>query len=274
MRRFRTQWLALFGALVILSLSLSSAFGARPTDAGGEALTFGQQVSEFVHSLQSADPDGDEDQDEDPADECDTDEDSPTDETPDEGSEETPADETGATDEDGAQDSDISTDDADAADESEDEVGDRDGTNACDTEVDAGEDADEDSEDPEETDDSGESAASNHGRCVAEVAHDPEAVGENGTHGWAVSEAARVTCWQEFADPDNADTDDVSEDTDEDTDGDADESDASRDEVSPDKPHGKSAQAHQRKQDRGSGKPSWAGMNAGGHGHGKGGPHH
>ena len=111
------------------------------------------------------------------------------------------------------------------------------------------------------------------------MAHDPEAVGENGTHGWAVSEAARVTCWQEFADPDNADTDDGSEDT-EDTEEAADAPEASQDEASTDKPHGRSADAHQRKQDRGSGKPSWAGMNAGGHGrghgrgHGKGGLHH
>jgi hypothetical protein len=256
MWRFRTQWLALFGALVILSLSLGSAFGARPIKADGESLTFGQQVSAFVHSLQSADQDGDEDQDENPADDCDI-------------------------DEDGAEDSDDSTDEVDEADESEDAAGEQDGTEACDTDEDADEDADqddsdEDSEDSEETEDSADSAASNHGHCVAEVAHDPEAVGENGTHGWAVSEAARVTCWQEFADPDDADTDDDSEGTEEAID----ESDASQDGANTDKPHGKSAEAHQRKQDRGSGKPSWAGMSAGGHGygkahgHGKGGPHH
>jgi hypothetical protein len=204
MRRFRTQWLALFGALVILSLSLGSAFGARPTKADGESLTFGQQVSAFVHSLQSADQDEDQDED---------------------------------------ADEDADQDDAD----------------------------DEDSGDTEDTDGSEDS---NHGHCVAEVAHDPEAVGENGTHGWAVSLAARVTCWQEFADPDNGDTDEDSEDSEEPTD----ESDASPDGADADKPHGKSAEAHQRKQDRGSGKPSWAGANAGGHGHGhghgNGGPHH
>ena len=103
---------------------------------------------------------------------------------------------------------------------------------------------------------------------------DPEAVGENGTHGWAVSLAARVTCWQEFADPDNGDTDEDSEDSEEPTD----EVRCLAGRGRPDKPHGKSAEAHQRKQDRGSGKPSWAGANAGGHGHGhghgKGGPHH
>jgi hypothetical protein len=250
MRRFRTQWLALFGALVILSLSLSSAFGARPIKADGESLTFGQQVSAFVHSLQSADQDGDEDQDEDPAEECDTDEDPSSDE----------------------------------ADESEDEAGDGGGTDACDTNEDADgdvdqDDSDEDPEDSEESEDSGDTAPSNHGQCVAEVAHDPEAVGENGTHGWAVSEAARVTCWQEFADPDNAGTDEGSDEP-EGTEANTDDSEAAQGEADSAKPHGKSADAHQRKEDRGSGKPSWAGMNAGGHGrghgqgHGKGGPHH
>ncbi len=96
MRRFRTQWLALFGALVILSLSLSSAFGARPTSADGDTLTFGQQVSAFVHSLHSGEQD--EEQDEDQEEECDTDEDSgeapdDTDEDGAEGSEEDGADE-------------------------------------------------------------------------------------------------------------------------------------------------------------------------------------
>ena len=67
MRRFRTQWLALFGALVILSLSLSTAFGARPTGTNEEgAPNFGQQVSSFVHALQDSDE------------ECETDEDTET----------------------------------------------------------------------------------------------------------------------------------------------------------------------------------------------------
>ena len=42
-----------------------------------------------------------------------------------------------------------------------------------------------------------ESAPSDHGKCVATVAQDPEAVGPpNYNHGGAVSEAARVTCWE------------------------------------------------------------------------------
>ncbi len=113
---------------------------------------------------------------------------------------------------------------------------------------------------------------SNHGQCVAEVARDPEAVGDNDTHGWAVSFAARVTCWEEFAEPDNAETEEDAEDS-EGAD-DEDSSEASEDEAGSEKQRGKSAEAHERKQDRGHGKPSWAGLNAHGHGHGKGGPHH
>lgn len=42
-----------------------------------------------------------------------------------------------------------------------------------------------------------DSTSSDHGQCVAEVAADEEAVGgDNENHGGAVSEAARVTCWE------------------------------------------------------------------------------
>ena len=41
-----------------------------------------------------------------------------------------------------------------------------------------------------------DSESSDHGQCVAAVATDEEAVGgDNENHGGAVSEAARVTCW-------------------------------------------------------------------------------
>ena len=149
MRRFRTQWLALLGALVILSLSLGSAFGARPLKADGESLTFGQQVSAFVHSLQSTDQDGDEEQTRIRLKSATADGDSPTDETPDEDSGETPADVPGDTDQDGAEDSDDSDDVADEADGSEDVAGDEDGTDACDTDEDA--DGDEAQETPTRT---------------------------------------------------------------------------------------------------------------------------
>ena len=47
MRRFRTHWLALLGAMLLLSLSMSSAFGAHPTHADNR----GGAVSAFVHEL-------------------------------------------------------------------------------------------------------------------------------------------------------------------------------------------------------------------------------
>ena len=112
MSNFRKRWLALFGAVTLIALSMSSALGAKPTDNRG------MQVSAFVHSLQG-----------------DTEE--PAEEEP---VEEEPVD-----------------------------------------------------EEPVEEEDS---APSDHGKCVAAVAQDPEAVGPpNDNHGGAVSEAARVTCW-------------------------------------------------------------------------------
>jgi hypothetical protein len=101
---------------------------------------------------------------------------------------------------------------------------------------------------------------------VAEVAHSDD-VGENGTHGWAVMLAAQVTCWMDQQTDESADTGDESADTG-DEDGGTDES---TDTSAQDHPHGKSEAAHQRKLDRGHGKPTWAGVKAhGGHGQGHG----
>jgi hypothetical protein len=47
MSKFRTRWLALFGGVTLIALSMSSALGAKPTDNRG------MQVSAFVHSLQA-----------------------------------------------------------------------------------------------------------------------------------------------------------------------------------------------------------------------------
>jgi hypothetical protein len=59
-----------------------------------------------------------------------------------------------------------------------------------------------------------ESAPSDHGKCVAAVAQDKEAVGPpNDNHGGAVSEAARVTCWPEAA-PEEQNTEDSTADED------------------------------------------------------------
>jgi len=104
MSRFRSRWLAVFGAVTLVALSLSTAFAGKP-DGGNR----GQQVSAFVHSLVGAD-----------------------------------------------------------------------------------EETEEDTEVEED-----ESAPSDHGKCVALVAQDEEAVGPpNDNHGGAVNEAARVTCWE------------------------------------------------------------------------------
>lgn len=71
-----------------------------------------------------------------------------------------------------------------------------------------------------------ESAPSDHGTCVALVAQDPEAVGPpNDNHGGAVSEAARVTCW----DPEAADESTGDESSEDEGDAEVEESDDSDD---------------------------------------------
>jgi hypothetical protein len=132
MSRFRTHWLALFGGVTLLALSLSTAFGAKP-EAGDNV---GSQVSAFVHSLQA---------------------------------------------------------DAEETDEQTEET--EDTETEDDTEV-----------APEE-----DGAPSDHGQCVAAVAQDPEAVGPpNDNHGGAVSEAARVTCWEDGEDAADGSVEDTS----------------------------------------------------------------
>ena len=281
MRRFRTQWLALFGALVILSMSLSTAFGAKPTTTTSPFQNFGQQVSAFVHALLADnDEDGDEDSDEDPDADQDEDSDEDSDEDQDEDSDED-------SDEDQDEDSDEcetpsddgdtedgDTEDGDAEDgDTEDGADCDEGDQDEDSDEDSDEDADEDSEDGDGTADE-DSEFKNHGQCVAEVARSGD-VGENGTHGWAVALAAQVTCWLELNGDDEEDEDEADSDSASDTDEEVD-ADAS----STEKTHGKSEAAHQRKMDRGKGRPDWVTAKLqdrgakvhgpSGHGHGKG----
>ena len=85
MQRLRRHWLALFGAILLLTLTVSSAFGAPPEGNRG------QTIAAFVHQLIDGDDGADEDQDEDEADEEDADEedaDEDTDEADDEDVEE------------------------------------------------------------------------------------------------------------------------------------------------------------------------------------------
>jgi hypothetical protein len=49
MSKLRSHWFAVFGGVTLLALSMSSAFAGKPE------VPQGQLVSEFVHSLQSAD---------------------------------------------------------------------------------------------------------------------------------------------------------------------------------------------------------------------------
>lgn len=133
MHRFRESWLALFGGILLLTLSVSSVFGAPPTDAEGNR---GQSISTFVHALVFGDEGADE----------------PT-----------------------------------TGEEQEDEESPEDELNP-----------DEDDVDEENVSEADAEAASSHGACVSEVARDKAAVGgPNDNHGGAVSEAARVTCWED-----------------------------------------------------------------------------
>jgi len=257
MRRFRTQSLALFGALVILSLSISSVFAARPvaTDASS---TVGSQVATFVHLLVSgsndettADDEQGQDENTDNSDECQP--------TSDENGTEDGTTEDGTTDEDAA---DESGEEDTSADECTDQS-DEDSSN-------------EDSTDDSSNEDSGAEdttapTAQNHGQCVAEVARDMTQLGENETHGWAVALAAQVTCWLELNGDQSGDTGDENSGTNDgsgtDEEGTDDTSPAST------RPHGKSEAAHQHKLDAGHGKPTWAassthGGQGKGHGHG------
>jgi hypothetical protein len=124
MSKFRSRWLALFGGVTLIALSMSTAFAGKPAADTNRGL----EVSAYVHSLVG----------------------------------------------------DVEDTDTDTADETTDD--------------------NETEDDTETTDDTqvedGESAPSDHGKCVAAVAQDPEAVGPpNDNHGGAVSDAAKVTCW-------------------------------------------------------------------------------
>ncbi len=132
MHRLRERWVALLGGALLVTLSVSTAFGADPADETDGPR--GQTIAGFVHSLIFT-------------------EDEPTD------------DETVVEEEEL---------------EEEDEL---------DNEVIEGEPGGELIE--------GEVASgAEHGACVAEVARSDEVGGTNENHGGAVSEAARVTCWE------------------------------------------------------------------------------
>ena len=60
MHTFRRSWLALFGGILLLVLSVSAAFGAKPSGAESNR---GQTVAAFVHDVVFGDQtDADEDE--------------------------------------------------------------------------------------------------------------------------------------------------------------------------------------------------------------------
>ena len=191
MHRFREHWLALFGGILLLTLSVSSVFGAPPTDAEGNR---GQSISTFVHTLVFGDQgandptEGDEEQagEESPEDELNPDEDEV------EGDEASEADPEAAASH-GACVSAIAKD-KEAVGGPNDNHG---GAVSEAARVTCWDDEAEDTEEGDTEDeavDEGEVGA--HGARVSEVARDKAAVGgPNDNHGGAVSEAARVTCW-------------------------------------------------------------------------------
>jgi hypothetical protein len=78
MRSFRRTWFALVGAVLLVALSVSVAFGAKPS--GTAEGTRGQTIAAFVHDLVLGDQADDEDSDEEEDSDEDTDEDSDADE--------------------------------------------------------------------------------------------------------------------------------------------------------------------------------------------------
>ncbi|MGH2444543.1 MAG: hypothetical protein ACRDGD_00660 [Candidatus Limnocylindria bacterium] len=169
MQRFRGRWLAMMGGILLLTLSVSTAFGADP--AQGE--NRGQTISAFVHELLFGANEPEEELE---------------DESELEGEE---AIETEESDTHGACVSEVAQSDA---------VGGRNenhgGAVSEAARVTCREDAEGEEEEPIEEEPLDEEASS-HGACVSEVARDKNAIGgKNDNHGGAVSEAARETCWE------------------------------------------------------------------------------
>ncbi|HET6379646.1 MAG TPA: hypothetical protein VFH63_01240 [candidate division Zixibacteria bacterium] len=103
------------------------------------------------------------------------------------------------------------------------------------------EQAEEDTTEDEQTEESEEEAeseeAGNHGQCVSEWARGDEVGGPNQNHGFVVSHAARVLCWEDSQ---------AAEDTDDTQSDEATESESELQEAGP----GNSAAAHARNAER------------------------
>lgn len=185
MHRLRSTWFALIGGAILVTLSVSAAFGSAPSSSADG--TRGQTIAGFVHGLLF---DGGTLTDGEGSETCDFDEESEESESG-ASAEESP--ECEADD----NDCDVEEPTADAPAgsfgavlESED----------C--------EADDDGTDEEQAEEDEDASDGTHGACVREVAHDKDAVGgKNDNHGGAVSEAARETCREDESEASDDDGD-------------------------------------------------------------------
>jgi hypothetical protein len=187
MHRLRERWVALLGGALLVTLSVSVAVGANPPD--GTDGPRGQTIADFVHSLlfTQDEPALDDEGVEDEAEAVLTEDDADTD-----ADAQVEAEVTGA--EHGACVSEEATDKTDeTGDENHGAVVSEAARDTC------WEDEAELTEEPVvEADVTVESESNSHGKCVSEVAQDPDAIGgPNDNHGGAMSEAAHDTCWEE-----------------------------------------------------------------------------
>jgi hypothetical protein len=263
MKRLRTTWLALMGGALLVTLSLSAAFGAPPpaTDDGPKGLS----VSGFVHQLIFGEeaPDGDPEQEEEQEDNS-----------------ETELEENQQLEELVVEDGEPGSHGACVSEVAHDKAGENDPegadyANHGERVSEAARDTcweDEDEEDPEVVEEV-EVEELAHGECVSGVAHDKDGANdpegaEYANHGERVSEAARFLCWEpaEEGDPE-LNLEEQNEDENE-------ESDAGSTGAGPGKSgeagaHGKANAPGQQKVQAGDthgGPPSWAGQGGRGDG--------
>jgi len=196
MHRLRERWVALLGGALLVTLSVSVAFGADPTD--GTDGPPGQTIAGFVHSLifNQDEPDVDDPAPGEELEDATEGEVVLTEEGLDDGADaQVDADVTGA--EHGACVSEVAQDPEAVGGDNENHGG---AVSLAARETCWEAELTDELTDEELTADevTVESEANAHGVCVSEVAQDPDAVGgPNENHGGAVSEAARVTCWEE-----------------------------------------------------------------------------
>lgn len=198
MQRFRNVWVALTGGALLVTLSISAAFGADPVDSEGNR---GQTIAAFVHELVFGENDqADDEVNEDDDTDTDTDEDEST--------------------EDDSEVIDSGGEITDPETTEEDETEDTEQTESEDTESST-------REVPEEF--------ANHGECVSAAAHDDEgleAESDTKNHGEWVSQNARYTCWGLEVPGEDTEEEATTDESVDEADADVAEADADSDELS------------------------------------------